>query len=192
MAQFAFAGARNKKVDRYIPIEDIKKILNEELGDKCEVLDIIEDYLQKEEQETDISKLESDADLEKCCEQDASEVFNQMMDMQIQNLKNIEEKYDISTYEEFMYYKEGDKIEPSLLKALKKSFAFYNGITEEDVYKELMEKSARARCEWLMENNRAILIRDRDWNKIYADIEENEKSFSRYYGARISNDAFGD
>lgn len=181
MAQFAFAGARNKKVDRYIPIEDIKKILNEELGDKCEVLDIIEDYLQKEEQEINISKLESDADLEERCEQDASEAFNQMMDMQIQNLKDIEEKYDISTHEDLMYYKDGDKIEPSLLESLKKSFAFYDGITEEDVYKELMEKPARARCEWLEENNRAILIRDRDWNKIYTDIEENEKSFSRYY-----------
>lgn len=36
-------------------------------------------------------------------------------------------------------------------------------------------------CRWLVEQNRSILIRDKDWDKIIIDIEENEMSFSRYY-----------
>lgn len=183
MAQFAFAGARNKKVDRYIPIEIIKKVLKDELGGKCEVDCIIEEYLQKDkrEQEIDISKLGPDADLEALCEQDASEVFHQMMEMQMQNLINTQEKYDISTQEHLMYYEEGDSIEPRLLEALKKSFIFYDSINEENFYKELMDKPAKVRCEWLVKQNRSILIREKDWNKIFTDIVENEKSFSRYY-----------
>ncbi len=44
-----------------------------------------------------------------------------------------------------------------------------------------MEQSPSARCRWLIEQNRYVLIRDRDWEKIFTDIETNEDSFSRYY-----------
>ena len=44
-----------------------------------------------------------------------------------------------------------------------------------------MEYSARVRCGWLIRENRYVLIRDIDWNKILTDIEENEQSFSRCY-----------
>ena len=36
MAQFVFMGARNDKVDRYIPIDEIRKVLNSELGTNLE------------------------------------------------------------------------------------------------------------------------------------------------------------
>lgn len=58
---------------------------------------------------------------------------------------------------------------------------FYNDITKEDLYKELMAQPAKKRCEWLANKNQYILIRDQDWNKIFIDIKENETSFSRYY-----------
>lgn len=44
-----------------------------------------------------------------------------------------------------------------------------------------MDFSPKTRCKWLVEQNRSILIREQDWNKIFTDIEENESSFSRYY-----------
>ena len=43
-----FAGAENKKIDRYIPIEEIKRILIAALGDKCNVEAIVDGYLKKE------------------------------------------------------------------------------------------------------------------------------------------------
>lgn len=183
MAQFAFIGAENKKVDRYIPIDELKQILVSELEDKCNVEVIIEEYLCKEEQEQEIkiSKDETEADLEELCQQDASEVFKQMMDIKRQSLIDEREKYDITTHEDLIYYETGDSIEPNLLKALKQSFVLYDSIAEEDFYKELMGFSAKMRSKWLVEQNRSILIRERDWNKIFTDIEENESSFSRYY-----------
>lgn len=176
MAQFAFAGAKNHKVDRYIPIEEIRNVLVNELGDKCDVEFIIDKYLEKE-----ISNDELGENLGALCEQDVSEVFSQMMDIKRQSIIDKREKYDITSYEELIYYEKGDTIEPNLLDALKQSFDFYDSIAGEDFYKELMEQSARMRCRWLIDRNNSILIRDQDWNKIFTDIEENEESFSRYY-----------
>ena len=36
-------------------------------------------------------------------------------------------------------------------------------------------------CKWLVESNKYILIRDKDWEKIFTDIENNGDSFGRYY-----------
>lgn len=183
MAQFAFIGAENKKVDRYIPIDELKNILLSELGDKCNVEAIIEEYLYKEEQEQEIkiSKDDTDADLEALCQQDASEVFKQMMDIKRQDMIDERGKYNITTHEDLMYYETGDSIEPNLLNALKQSFILYDSIAREDFYTELVSLPAKTRCRWLVKQNRSILIREQDWNKIFTDIEEKEKSFSRYY-----------
>lgn len=70
---------------------------------------------------------------------------------------------------------------PSLLNAVKEAFIFYNSLVDEKYYKELMEQSATVRCRWLVDNNRSILIREQDWNKIFTDVEEDKESFTRYY-----------
>ena len=183
MARFTYAGMRNKKIDRYIPIEKLKEVLISELGDKCEVEHIIDEYLQKESMEQDIkiSEIESMDELEMLYNQDASEVFNWMMKTKKEIFKRKLEEYDIVTQEDLMYYEKGDSLNPNLVKALRKSFVFYTSITEENTYKELMGKSAEERCRWLIKQNESILIRDRDWNKIFTDIQENEFSFARYY-----------
>lgn len=130
MAQFAFIGAENKKVDRYIPIDELKQVLVSELGGKCNVEVIIEEYLRNEEQEQEIkiAKGEPHADLEVLCKQDASEVFKQMMDIKRQDMIDERKKYDITTHEDLIYYEVGDSIEPNLLKALKHSFVLYDSI----------------------------------------------------------------
>ena len=47
MAQFGFAGARNKKVDRYIPIEDIRTapVLHDRVCDKTQMKEVVCDIL---------------------------------------------------------------------------------------------------------------------------------------------------
>lgn len=182
-AQFAFLGAENKKIDRYIPIEEIRMILLSELGDRCDVESIIEEYLQIE-QETPEIKISPDIEKEDYvafCEQDASEVLSQVMEMRRQSICEKKEKYDISTYEELLYYEIGDVVEPCLQKSIMNYFAFYCSIVEEETCNELMKQSARRRCEWLVEQNRSLLIRDRDWDKIFEDIKKTENSFLRYY-----------
>ena len=62
-----------------------------------------------------------------------------------------------------------------------KCLHYYFLFLEEKHYGELMKQSAKERCEWLVLQNRSLLIRECDWNKILTDIEENNVSFSRYY-----------
>lgn len=182
LARFVHAGARNRKVDRYIPIEEIRKVLKEELGDKCDVDIIIDNYLAKEEEIVDISKGNlNDDDIIKAYKQDAAGVFNQAMFIKKKILEEIDERYDISDCEELLYYKAGDTILPSLKEVLEKSFTFYKSMLREEYYCELMEQTAVRRCEWLVEQNRYILIRDKDWDKIFMDIKKHDEAFSRYY-----------
>lgn len=165
LAQFAFAGARNKKVDRYIPIEEIRRVLKKEMAEKCNVDMIIDEYLETEAE----------------YEPDESEKFSTVMNVKRQALIENREKYAISDYEEFIYYEQGDSIHPKLMEALKESFAFYNNLTAEDCYKKLMEKTAIERCKWLIQQNEYFFIRDKDWDKICLDIEKNKDAFARYY-----------
>ena len=44
-----------------------------------------------------------------------------------------------------------------------------------------MQDTAKARCVYLMQQNRHILLRKEDWEHIFKDIEENAESFARYY-----------
>lgn len=52
---------------------------------------------------------------------------------------------------------------------------------EDNQYKELLSKSADERCRWLVKQNRTIIFRDCDWEKIFDKIHEKEENFSRYY-----------
>ena len=60
LAQFAFIGAKNKKVDRYIPIEEIRYALNRGLAGKCNVNAVIDEYLAKEAAQSTIRMAETD------------------------------------------------------------------------------------------------------------------------------------
>lgn len=183
MAQALWGSAKNKKVDRYIPVEEIRKILNNAFGSVINVNEIIDAYLDEEAQQTEIhiSKDITKEDMEKACEQDASEVFSQIMKIKRNAMKEEREKYDISDYENLMCYKKGDSMHPGIMESLGKSFAFYNSCLVEESYKMLLKEAPITRCKWLVEQNRYILLRDIDWKKIFSDIEKNENSYARYY-----------
>lgn len=184
MIQFAYAGAQNKKVDRYISIDEIRNALKRGLGEKCDVDSIVNEYLANEAKESSIKIFEGEIDekeIKAACERDASQIFRQAVEKKRQFFEEMVEKYDICDYEDFIYYEKGDTIYPILAESLEKSYAFYHSIISEDNYKKLMEDSEVIRCEWIAMKNRNILIRDKDWNKIFTDIQENKDSFERYY-----------
>lgn len=183
-ARFGFGGARNKKIDRYIPIEEIRKALLAGLKRYDDVGQIIDEYLEKESQQIEINLAEanqSEEAFEQAVRQDASEIFNQIMDGKRDELEENREKYDVSEYEDMKFYERGDTMHPGLEKSLGHSRIFLDSLLEEDEFKELQKKTAQDRCRWLVEQNRYILIRDKDWEKIFSDIEDNEESFGRYY-----------
>lgn len=183
-AQFGFAGARNKKIDRYIPIEEIRKALLAGLKNYNDVNQIIDEYLEKEAQQIEINLAEavqSEEIFGQAVRQDASEVFNQIMNRKRKELEENQEKYDVSEYEAMKFYECGDTMHPRLANSLGHSRIFLDSLLEEEEFKKLQKKSAQYKCRWLVEQNRYILIRDKDWDKIFTDIEDNEESFGRYY-----------
>lgn len=182
LAQFAFGAARNYKVDRYVPIKEIKACLISGIGDKCDVSAIIDKYLQEDE-EVDVNKLldENGEISENEYKKDPSVFFNKMMDKKIDVMKENREKYDISEYLELLFYEKDDTIEPSLFECIKRSFDFCCSCTEEEQYKELMKSTGRKRCEYLVDNNRSLWLRDTDWQKIFDEIMNKKETFARYY-----------
>lgn len=186
LAQFAFIGAKNKKVDRYIPIEEIRYALNRGLAGKCDVNAVIDKYLEKEAAQSAIRISGTDMgndEIRSACEQDPAEAFNQMMGIKKEALQKECEEYDICDpeYEDIIYYEKGNTIHPMMMKSLGRSYNFHQKILKEKEYARLMEGTADCRCQWLVAQNRSILIRDKDWQKIFADIAEHTESFARYY-----------
>lgn len=137
----------------------------------------------------------SDEKMEEAIDQDASEVFQWVMDKNIENLQKMQEEYDIIDFKNLKFYEDGDTIRPGLEKSLGKSRKFLDSILDEETFTELMAKDALARCRWIVEQNRHILIREKDWEKIFTDIEEHEESFGRYYSiqrAKMDSDEIVD
>ena len=196
-AQFIFAGAKNKKIDRYIPIGEIRATLNDALSSHCNVDKIINDYLEEEEKNIRIN-LDShttDEEIAELVKNDPAEAFNQVMDIKRKQLKEEQEKYDIDDYMYLLYYEDGDTIHPVLEKSLANSMKFLKSLLDEEEYKELITESAKRCCQWLVENNRCFRIRDTDWDRIFTSIENDIKSFGRYYSlfrAKIDNDGLLD
>lgn len=183
-AQFTFSAARNKKVDRYIPVEEVRKALKNGLGEKCDVDAILDAYLEKEKAEQSVQICEepvSEDVMETFCEQDASEVFSQVMEIKRQSMEEEMEKYDIFTFEVLPYFEKGNTVSPEIKEVVKEYYQFYRSVTKEERYELLMRETAQKRCSWIVEQNRSILIRDKDWNKIFTDIRKNKEEFARYY-----------
>lgn len=184
MAQFAFRGAENKKIDRYIPLEDIREMLKAGLGDTIDVDQVIDDYMKQEEKLQSIGSVTADTSEEEylaLCEQDAHSALQQLLDMDEKRMEKAREGYDITEYEHFPYYQKGDKIKPNLETAIIKSYEFYSSRCQMEIYQELMNQTAEEKCKWLVKYNHDIRIRDKDWTKIFDDIVNNRDSFSRYF-----------
>lgn len=185
MVGFAFQSAKNHKVDRYIPIEEIRASLKNGLGEKCDVDAVVDEYLEKEKATEKISisdqKEISNEKLQELCEIDASEVFTQLMERKYGKYMEEKEKYKISDLDDLLSYQKGDSIHPGLQRNLAGVYRFYQKILEEKWYYELMEKKPESRCAFLMKHNENILIRDKDWRHIFSEIEKTPEGFARYY-----------
>lgn len=182
-AQFALAGARNKKVDRYIPIEEIRAMLSRAIGDRCPVDELIDEYLQREADQMRRERTGEDHEgsLRNGSESDASSALAAAMKSYKGRLEDISRAYDIARPEHLPYYEAGDAVKPELLDAVGDSVAFCKSLLEEDTYSELMAKAPIERCRWLSQENRSLVLRDKDWEKIYDDIMDCPESFGRYY-----------
>ena len=115
------------------------------------------------------------------CGKDFFELFKDLHDEMISPKKSEKILYDIEEYEDLLSYKEGDTIHPGIMENLRSVEMFYRELLQEEEYEELLNKSWVERCKWLQENNRKIVVRDTDWEKVYEEMEEQEEAFARYY-----------
>ncbi len=182
-AQLIFGSIRNKKVDRYIPIEEVRKALINGIGDQCNVNAIIDAYLEEEAKQSEIrlSKSMDEEEAKKAFMQDPSEVFNQGLDMMREAMNERREKYDIRDMVELKYYEAGDTMPEYIKESLGTSYNFYSSVIEEPDFAHLMSEEPQKRCEWLVEHNGSLLLRDKDWKKIFKNIKDNKESFAKYY-----------
>ena len=165
-ASFLLMGARNRSVARYIPLNNLKAQLVEAFGDKCDVVKIIDDYIEKQN-----NKKEKSA----CTElNDAHDALNKKIEEE-------QEKYDIARSEDYIFFAEGNSVAPRILKALKKSAEFYRKALDEPRFAELMQADYKERCRYLEIQNRYIKLMNFTWDKIFDDIRNNPESFKRYY-----------
>ena len=172
MARFAFSGAENKKVDRFIPLAEIREILKKCIGELCDVDAIIQQYCEEQEKKT--SGKSSSAE-------NPSDILNGFIDAQMEEIQKADETFDITEFENMIYYKKGNSFQPEVEKDVLEFYRFYAGATKEDRFKELMEEVPRNRCRFLMEWNQSILLREEDWKHLFDKIETEKDSFRRYY-----------
>lgn len=165
LAQFAFAEIQSQNTDRFLPLEEIRKALRNNLGKKCDIDQIVDKYLEKEAEE----------------EKSSEDIHKDQEAINNQTEEGPPEKYDICLFEELTYYTAGDTMPLYMMKNIGKSYFYYNRVINEEFFNILMEASPTRRCKWLVKENRNILIRDKDWDKIFKDIKEHDKAFERYY-----------
>ena len=184
MGDYVFGSARNKKIDRYMPLEQIRAELQAGLGNNVDVNGIIDAYLEREKELEAMGPVTTESTEEELaarCEQDAHSVLRQLLEIKRKNHEEATKDYDITEYGQLPYYRSGDLIRPNLNKVLIQSFEFYKACCQEEYYHELKQKSSHEKGKFLAKQNRYIRIRDIDWKRIYDDIEENPESFERYY-----------
>lgn len=91
-------------------------------------------------------------------------------------------KFDISPCEHLIHYKKGDTLCPAMERALGISRYNLDMSLDDDEYWDLMDGDTIEQFEWVTDNGVNLLIlRDKDWERIFSEIEDNYGSFGRYY-----------
>ena len=119
-----------------------------ELGEKCDVNRMIDTYLETEAKERNTS-------------------FEEELLVHESGQAERQEHYDINRMDGLQFYETGSTITPGIKKEIGKLIRFSEDTLKEDTYKKLMEEKPQKRKEWMIRQNRSILIRDKDWEKIF-------------------------
>ena len=146
---FSF-GVRNKKVDRFIPLEEIRAILR----DKIPGFDVdaaIDDYIENESSMEDASV-------------DVNRMINQSKDTLDQKVKS----YDISIVEYLRDYKAGNTVTPDVKELVKGIMEFWQKkIIDNDEYKKIMDMTRDERLNWLAYQSRRFPnMTENEWTRI--------------------------
>ena len=173
----AFAsGARNRKVNRYIPIGELRQILRDKLGGDCDTDRLVDTFLQQEKE------LEEAGEEEKR-QKDKSGELNRIMNNAHEEFKVQFEEYDIPIENYLIFYSSENTIAPKVERLLQEILSFGDTLLDRDEYRELSEESVMQQETWLVSSSSHFYgdLNDTDWEQIFTNLEKHPDSFSRYY-----------
>lgn len=166
LMQFVFSAARNKYVDRYIPLQQVREALATGLDGVCDANAVIDRYLKVKESRK---------------QPQPAETLRTSFLARRNAWRKDAAQYDIAECGQLLDYRAGDRIHPSVMGKLQQFRLYLQSLPKEPEFHDLVHQSARQRCQWLADNNRQLLLRDCDWQQIFAQIEADPAAFARYY-----------
>lgn len=166
LMQFVFSAARNKYVDRYIPLEQVREALAAGLNGVCDANAVIDRYLKDKENHQ---------------QPQPAETLRTSFLARRDAWRKDAAQYDIAQCEQLLDYRAGEQIHPLVMGKLQQFRPFFQSLPKEPEFHDLVSQPARQRCRWLADNNRQLLLRDSDWQQIFAQIAASPAAFARYY-----------
>lgn len=164
-AGFLFGGARNMNVDRFEPLDELKRDFISVFGDKCDVEKIVDAYIKKQNEKTN----------------DSCSVLNDWHDDFNKEYAKASEEFDVIESDDLPFYKKGQTIQPKLLKKIKDRVKFYKEITKEAEYANVSKKDFKEKFKFFALQDNHLCLMKETWEKILKEIEEKPETFERYY-----------
>lgn len=171
LAGFVFSEAHNWRVDRYMPLEELRREIDIAFGNFVDTNSIIDNYLEEKRKiiNENLSEVEPDR------------ILKSKMDFYVDEKKSEEQKYDIHDYYQLRLFESGDTISPNVWKNTFSMFKFYLSANDENTLDELKNEGAESCIRFLCRQNRTIALMGDDWDKIFDKIKSNVENFNRYY-----------
>lgn len=166
MASFFLRSAVNTNVDRYIPLEEIRSVLTDLMGTVVNVNEIIDAYLNEQEQNE---------------EQSGHDMLMAEAEKYRQELEQQQEEYDICTYSDLPKFDTDSKIEPEFADTLRRSFRTYKQAAESEQCENLMQQSADEMFRFLASHTKCFFLTREHWETVYDAIHRDKSTFKRYY-----------
>lgn len=107
--------------------------------------------------------------------------FNQLMQEMRKKANEEKDEYDIASYAALKVYEKGDRLHPALMKAVGKSRKFLDSLLETEEFQRINSLDSRTKCKWIVKENEYMMLRDKEWEKIFTEIETDPNAFGRYY-----------
>ena len=190
MMHFMFNSARNKKIDLFIPIEEIEAQLCSGLNKYISTEDIksyISSYIENEknnekEKEKIIYKKDMNAEeMKNAVSLDACDTFKNLMDIKRKEYTDIHQKYDITDADDLVYYEKGNSIYTEIEICLKKLYLFCTQEINSPDHDKLTQLNTKEKCKYIAQHNTYFYITDLDYKNIFSNIKNEKYEFIRYY-----------
>lgn len=174
MAQFVFRGVHNWRVDRYMPLEDIKKVLCNALSSEGDTDALVDKWIRAEKRKQ--KKSEKDP----LAKPDVA--FKESMDSLSDELSQEEKTYDVHKCFQLRHYEPGNTITPLILHNTLRLYRFSLTLNEDKTLARLKGADMDDHIRYIGHCSQHILLMGNDWDRILDRLKKDDSCFMRYLG----------